>query len=71
MSVMMYSENAQTFRCLKRHFKVVWADLSNHDFIAEKEPLRSSLQASYPVGSRILGENAGVKRNRFLLMLQW
>jgi hypothetical protein len=39
--------------------------------LRQDEPFRSSLQASYPAGSRILGEIASVKRKRFFLMLQW
>ena len=35
----MYSDNAQTFRCIDRHLKLLNADLDVHDFLAARKTL--------------------------------
>jgi hypothetical protein len=64
----MYSDNAQTFRCVERHLNILQADPTVLDLLARRKLLHLFRQLSAMVG-RILGAD-GAERQRFTTTLQ-
>jgi hypothetical protein len=65
----MYSDNAQTFRCVERHLNILQADPTGPRFTRQKKTSLDLFRQFSPMVGRILGAD-GAERQRFITTLQ-